>query len=68
MTLWRVPDASTSELMRRFYARMRAGEAGAVALREAKLELLRGRGSRRAPFHWAGVVLSGDASGGLPAF
>ena len=25
MTLWRVPDASTSELMRRFYARMRAG-------------------------------------------
>ncbi len=68
MTLWRVPDASTSELMRRFYARMRAGEAGALALREAKLELLRGRGSRRAPFHWAGVVLSGDASGGLPAF
>ena len=21
-----------------------------------------------APFHWAGVVLSGDAEGGLPAF
>jgi CHAT domain-containing protein len=68
MTLWRIPDVSTSELMRRFYARMRAGEPGAEALRDAKLELLRGRGSRRAPFHWAGVVLSGDASGGLPAF
>jgi CHAT domain-containing protein len=68
MTLWRIPDASTSALMRRFYARMRAGEKAAEALRGAKLELLHGSTSRRAPFHWAGVVLSGDASGGLPAF
>jgi tetratricopeptide (TPR) repeat protein len=68
MTLWRVPDASTAELMRRFYTHMRAGQPGAEALRDAKLELLRGRVSHRAPFHWAGVVLSGDAEGGLPAF
>ncbi|HYN03359.1 MAG TPA: CHAT domain-containing protein, partial [Vicinamibacteria bacterium] len=68
MTLWRVPDASTAELMRRFYAHMRAGRPAAEALREAKLELRHGRASRRAPFHWAGVVLSGDAEGGLPAF
>ena len=67
MTLWRIPDASTSALMRRFYARMRAGEPAAAALRGAKLELLRGSTSRRAPFHWAGVVLSGDASGDLAA-
>ncbi len=68
MTLWRIPDASTAELMRRFYTHMRAGRPGAEALREAKLELLRGRASRRAPFHWAGVVLTGDADGGLTAF
>ena len=68
MTLWRIPDASTAELMRRFYAHMRAGRPAAEALREAKLELRRDRASRRAPFHWAGVVLSGDAEGGLPAF
>jgi tetratricopeptide (TPR) repeat protein len=68
MTLWRVPDASTAELMRRFYTHMRAGRPAAEALREAKLELVRGRASRRAPFHWAGVVLSGEAEGGLPAF
>jgi CHAT domain-containing protein len=68
MTLWRVPDASTGELMRRFYAHMRAGRPAAEALREAKLDLRHGRASHRAPFHWAGVVLSGDAEGGLPAF
>ena len=68
MTLWRIPDASTADLMRRFYAHMRAGRPAAEALREAKLELRRDRVSRRAPFHWAGVVLSGDAEGGLPAF
>jgi len=68
MTLWRVPDASTAELMRRFYTHMRAGRPAAEALREAKLEIVRGRASRRAPFHWAGVVLSGEAEGGLPAF
>ena len=68
MTLWRVPDASTAELMRRFYSQMRAGRPGADALRAAKLELVRGRASRRAPFHWAGVVLSGDAAVGLPSF
>jgi CHAT domain-containing protein/tetratricopeptide (TPR) repeat protein len=68
MTLWRIPDASTAELMRRFYVHMRAGMPGAEALREAKLELLRGPAPRRAPFHWAGVVLTGDPSSGLPPF
>ena len=68
MTLWRIPDASTAELMRRFYTHMRAGRPGAEALREAKLEILRGRASRRAPFHWAGVVVTGEAEGELAAF
>jgi len=68
MTLWRVPDASTAELMRRFYLHLRAGRTGAAALREAKLELRATRAARRAPFHWAGVVLSGDGDGVLPGF
>jgi CHAT domain-containing protein len=68
MTLWRIPDASTAELMRRFYRHLRAGQPAAEALRDAKLELRAGRAARRAPFHWAGVVLTGDADSALPAF
>jgi CHAT domain-containing protein len=68
MTLWRVPDVSTAELMRRFYFHLRAGRTGAAALREAKQELRATRAARRAPFHWAGVVLSGDGDGVLPGF
>ena len=68
MTLWRIPDASTAEPVRRFYTHMRAGQPGAEALRAAKLELLRGRASRHARFHRAGVVLTGEAEGGLTAF
>ncbi|HEX9189634.1 MAG TPA: CHAT domain-containing protein [Vicinamibacteria bacterium] len=68
MTLWRIPDASTAELMQAFYRHLRGGREGAEALREAKLELRRSRASRRGAFHWAGVVLSGDAFAALPAF
>jgi CHAT domain-containing protein len=68
MTLWRVPDVSTAELMRRFHLHLRAGRTGAAALREAKLELRATRAARRAPFHWAGVVLSGDGDGMRPGF
>jgi CHAT domain-containing protein len=66
MTLWRIPDASTADLMTRFYGGLRAGRRAAEALREAKLELLRGRPGREAPFHWAGVVITGDADAALP--
>jgi CHAT domain-containing protein len=68
MALWRVPDASTADLMRRFYQHLRAGRPAAEALRDAKLELRDGRAAHRAPFHWAGVVLTGDADSALPSF
>jgi len=54
--------------MRRFYTRMRSGRPGAEALRDAKPGILRGPASRHAPFHCAGVVRTGDALVGLPAF
>jgi CHAT domain-containing protein len=39
---WAVDDASTAELMRRFYRHLKLGKAKADALRAAQLELLRG--------------------------
>jgi CHAT domain-containing protein/Tfp pilus assembly protein PilF len=58
MTLWRVDDASSRELMEGFYQRLRAGEGRAEALRQAQLAML--RDTRRAhPFFWAAFIQSG---------
>jgi len=55
--LWEVNDSATPELMDRMYARIRAGADPAVALRDAKLTLVRGKGSYKKPMYWAPFVL-----------
>jgi CHAT domain-containing protein/Tfp pilus assembly protein PilF len=51
--LWEVSDDSTPELMDTLYQRLEQGIQPSAALREAKLELLHGRGNFRNPFYWA---------------
>jgi CHAT domain-containing protein len=58
-SLWEVSDASTAELMRRFYGYLRGGAAKAEALRRAQLALLR-RPATSAPYFWAAFQLTGD--------
>jgi len=58
-TLWQVADESTSTLMSRFYAHLRAGRSKDDALRRAQIEAL-ARPATAAPFHWAAFTLSGD--------
>lgn len=58
-SLWRVDDASTSALMRAFY-RHWGSVPPAVALQRAQAAV-RERPEWRAPFHWAGFVLAGEA-------
>jgi CHAT domain-containing protein len=55
--LWEVNDSAAPELMDRMYAGIRAGRDPAVALREAKLVLLRAGGVRARPLYWAPFVL-----------
>lgn len=55
--LWPVEDASTAELMTRFYRSIALGEDPAAALREAKLALLRSDTAYRKPYYWAPFVL-----------
>lgn len=55
--LWDVNDTTTPKLMERLYARLRAGDDPAVALREAKLTLVRAKGNERKPYYWAPFVL-----------
>lgn len=58
-SLWRVDDRPTSELMTRLYQRMvKDGKAPSRALREAKLEVIRGGGG--APFYWAAFQIYGE--------
>lgn len=55
--LWSVEDASTSELMTDLYRRLAAGAEPAVALRQAKLELLHSDTAYRKPYYWAPFVI-----------
>ena len=48
--LWNVSDETARELMKRFYERMHDGKSPALALREAKLDLMTGY---KRPYDWA---------------
>jgi len=50
--LWEATDASTEQLMDKFYDELDKGAKPDVALRAAKLSLLRGIGFHN-PFYWA---------------
>ncbi|MGA2003125.1 MAG: CHAT domain-containing protein [Terriglobales bacterium] len=50
--LWDVSDASTVQLMDKFYDELNRGASPDAALRTAKLSLLRGREFHN-PFYWA---------------
>jgi CHAT domain-containing protein len=59
-SLWSIPDASTSQLMLRFYRYMRAGRSKDEALRAAQIDAIRSAGAYSHPFHWAAFQLFGD--------
>jgi CHAT domain-containing protein len=51
--LWDVDDRSTVDLMDRLYSGIAAGEPAAVALRAAKLEMIRRGDNYAKPYYWA---------------
>ena len=56
MSLWKVPDEQTQELMVNFYQRLLAGEGRAEALRHAQLDL---KARYPEPFYWGAFHLPG---------
>ncbi|HEY8256445.1 MAG TPA: CHAT domain-containing protein [Gemmatimonadales bacterium] len=64
-TLWRVDDTGAAELATRFYQHFPAGPA-AEALASAQRALLADP-RWRAPYYWAGYVVSGEATVGVRA-
>jgi CHAT domain-containing protein/tetratricopeptide (TPR) repeat protein len=59
MSLWRVDDAATSDLMVEYYKRLGAGEGRMEALRQVQLKMLRSN-DRNHPFYWAAFIPLGD--------
>ena len=55
-TLWEVDDASTPQLMEQMYRQLRLGRTPPVALREAKLALLRSETALRKPYFWGAFL------------
>ena len=58
-SLWKVDDAPTAELMKRFYGHLKSGRTKDEALRLAQMDLVRSR-RHAPPRDWAGFALIGD--------
>jgi CHAT domain len=68
-TLWRVPDAPTSQFMQQFYYfLLKKHHTKAEALRLTKLEFLRSGTELSHPRYWAAFVLNGDGDSPVPRF
>lgn len=56
-SLWSVPSVETTELMTDFYTIMSEGKTKAMALRLAKLEMMKKKSN---PFYWGAFIISGN--------
>ena len=54
MSLWKVPDEQTSELMTLFYSNYMTGMSKSNALKDAQLNM---RKKYKDPFKWGGFIL-----------
>jgi len=59
VSLWNVSDISTGRMMKGFYQHLVRGEGNAAALREAKLQMIRGGKETQHPYYWAAFILVG---------
>ncbi len=58
-SLWRADDLATRKLMQNFYDKLNAGLGRAEALRQAQLEMLRGKANPQA-YYWANFICIGE--------
>jgi CHAT domain-containing protein len=69
MSLWKVDDLATRDMMIGYYQRLEAGEGRSEALRQVRLGMLSNSATAH-PFYWASFIVSGDPSrfdGTMPA-
>ncbi|MFN7218041.1 tetratricopeptide repeat protein, partial [Microcystis sp.] len=61
ISLWKVSDEATKDLMVAYYGRLQKGEGRSEALRQIQLGMLKGE-KQKHPFYWASFIPSGDAT------
>ncbi|QQE65135.1 hypothetical protein GFS31_18200 [Leptolyngbya sp. BL0902] len=61
MSLWKVDDLGTAELMQRYYQRLTDGEGRSEALRQVQLEFMQNP-TYQHPYYWASFMFSGQWS------
>jgi CHAT domain-containing protein/Tfp pilus assembly protein PilF len=59
MSLWKVHDAPTRDLIESYYGRLMAGNGRSEALRQAQLAML-SQPHRKHPYYWASFITSGQ--------
>jgi CHAT domain-containing protein/tetratricopeptide (TPR) repeat protein len=59
VSLWNVSDNTTSRLMKDFYQQLVGDLGNAAALREAKLQMIKGSRDIQHPYYWASFVIIG---------
>lgn len=64
MSLWKIPDEATSQIMIAFYKNIKAGDTKDLALKKAQLEYLSSTENPlyQHPFFWGSFVAMGDPS------
>ncbi|MBD2428168.1 tetratricopeptide repeat protein [Phormidium sp. FACHB-1136] len=61
MSLWKVDDLGTAELMQRYYQRLQNGEGRSESLRQVQLEFM-ANPTYQHPYYWASFMFSGQWS------
>jgi CHAT domain-containing protein len=59
MSLWKVADEETKDLMIEYYQRLENGEGRGEALRQVQLAML-GNAATKHPYFWAAFIPTGD--------
>lgn len=63
MSLWKIDEKCSAEIIDKFYTYLIKGETKSNALRKAKLDFLaKAPREMKAPYYWAGLVIMGDDS------
>lgn len=60
MSLWKVDDEGTADLMADYYERLLAGAGRSDALRQVQLAFLQNGGVQQHPYYWASFMFSGN--------
>ncbi|XXY54288.1 tetratricopeptide repeat protein [Sorangium sp. So ce269] len=64
MSLWKIDDEATRELMTAYYAELQADRGRSDAMRAVQLSMLAG-GRRSHPYYWASFIVAGNAASSL---